>query len=118
MRQISGKACLAAMVIAFGCIWSGTASAMVGYVVDDQLILSGQVVDGDAEQVAKALASSSAITTVILRNSPGGDRGVRFLLLGLRAHLSRRAPPPVHRRLCAGIHQCRISRILSGLAAR
>src|SRR5271155_2251929 len=73
MRQISGKACLAAMVIAFACIWSGTASAMAAYVVDDQLILSGQVVDGDAEQVVKALASSAAITTVILRNSPGGD---------------------------------------------
>ena len=52
MRQISGKACLAAMVIAFGCIWSGAASAMAAYVVGDQLILSGQVVDGDAERVA------------------------------------------------------------------
>jgi hypothetical protein len=74
MRQISGKACLAAMVIAFGCIWSATAFAMAAYVVGDQLVLSGQVVDGDAEQVANALvSSSSAITMVILRNSPGGD---------------------------------------------
>jgi hypothetical protein len=74
MRQISGKACLAAMMIAIGCIWSGAASAMAAYVVGDQLILSGQVVDGDAERVADALASSSSvITTVILRNSPGGD---------------------------------------------
>jgi len=72
MRQISGKACLAAVVIGFVCIWSCAASAMAAYVVDDQLILSGQVVDGDAQKVAQAL-TSSAITTVILRNSPGGD---------------------------------------------
>ena len=72
MQQISGKTCLAAAVIAFGCIWSCAASAMAAYVVDDQLILSGQVVDGDARKVEQALASS-AITTVILRNSPGGE---------------------------------------------
>jgi len=68
MRQISGKACLAAMVIAFGCISSGTASAMAAYVVDDQLILSGQVVDGDARKVC--LISSGSETTTVLP-SPG-----------------------------------------------
>jgi hypothetical protein len=72
MRQIIGRACLAAVVIGCLCAWSDAASAMRSYVVGDQLILTGQVVDGDAEQVAKALASS-AVTTVILRNSPGGD---------------------------------------------
>jgi hypothetical protein len=72
MRQISVRAYLAALVIGFTCIWSSTASAMLGYVIDDQLILTGQVVPGDEEQVEKALASAT-ITTVILRNSPGGD---------------------------------------------
>jgi hypothetical protein len=72
MRQINGRAYLAAAMIGVLCLWSSVASAMLAYVVDDQLILSGPVVDGDAEQVQKALASS-AITTVILRNSPGGD---------------------------------------------
>jgi hypothetical protein len=72
MWQISGRACVAVAVIGVLCIWSCTARAMLAYVVDDQLILTGPVVDGDAEQVQKALGSS-VVTTVILRNSPGGD---------------------------------------------
>jgi hypothetical protein len=72
MHQINIGTCFAAILFGFACLWPCNASAMAAYVVDDQLILSGQVVDGDAERVAQALASS-AITTVILRNSPGGD---------------------------------------------
>lgn len=72
MRQTSIRACLTAAAIAVACVWSGYASAMQAYVVDNQLILTGPVVPGDAERVERELASS-AITTVILRNSPGGD---------------------------------------------
>jgi len=133
MRQISGKACLAAMVIGFVCIWSCAASAMAAYVVDDQLILSGQVVDGDARKVAQALASS-AITTVILRNSPGGDsvNGGQIAELlrqrGLRTAVSRFCYSVCGRMFLGGRTRqftddyapefCRISRILPGHHAR
>lgn len=40
--------------------------------VGDQLILSGPVVDGDAEKVRRALAKNNSIRTVVVRNSPGG----------------------------------------------
>jgi hypothetical protein len=72
MWKIGGRACLAAAVVGFLCAWSGAASAMQAYIVGDQLVLTGQVVDSDAEQVQRILASST-VTTVILRNSPGGD---------------------------------------------
>lgn len=72
MAQISSRACWAAIMIGVVCIWSSAASAMLAYVVGNQLILSGQVIDGDVLKVERALASP-AITTVILRNSPGGD---------------------------------------------
>lgn len=42
-------------------------------VVGDQLILSGPVVKGDHDKIRSALGTSPQITTVILRNSPGGD---------------------------------------------
>ena len=40
--------------------------------VGDQLVLSGPIVDGDAEKVRQALAKSTSIRTVVVRNSPGG----------------------------------------------
>jgi hypothetical protein len=49
-----------------------SASAMEAKVVGDQLILSGTIVDTDVVRVASAL-QNPAITTVVLRNSPGGD---------------------------------------------
>ncbi|MBV8778416.1 MAG: hypothetical protein JO258_14560 [Alphaproteobacteria bacterium] len=45
---------------------------MEAKIVGDQLILSGTVVEGDAARVRRALENTS-ITTVVLRNSPGGD---------------------------------------------
>jgi hypothetical protein len=48
-------------------------SAMDAKVVGDQLILSGPVMSGDLDKIRDALAASPAISTVILRNSPGGD---------------------------------------------
>jgi hypothetical protein len=51
---------------------SGAAAAMDVRVVGDQLILSGLVVEGDQAKFEKALAGHPAVTTVILRNSPGG----------------------------------------------
>ncbi len=40
--------------------------------VGDQLILSGPVVDGDAEKVRRALEENTSLRTVVVRNSPGG----------------------------------------------
>jgi hypothetical protein len=40
--------------------------------VGDQLVLSGPIVDGDAEKVSQVLAKSTYIRTVVVRNSPGG----------------------------------------------
>ncbi len=51
---------------------SGSA-AMEARVVGDQLILPGPVVNGDLDKIRDALAASPQVTTVILRNSPGGD---------------------------------------------
>ena len=41
--------------------------------IGDQLVLSGAVKRGDDARAAAALASHPEITTVVLRNSPGGD---------------------------------------------
>ena len=38
----------------------------------DQIILSGQVVEGDVARFQRALGANPGVTTVILRNSPGG----------------------------------------------
>jgi hypothetical protein len=73
MRGTRGKRLLAAAVLAAALAAGAPAApAMEVTVVDDQLILSGPVVDGDFIRVRKALADT-AITTVILRNSHGGD---------------------------------------------
>ena len=83
--------------------------------IDDQLALSGAVVDGGVVRVKNAL-ENPAITTVILRNSPGGGsadrlpysensirqhglrtRGLRLLLLVLLAPVSRQAHAFLHR---------------------
>ena len=42
-------------------------------VMDDQLLLSGPVVAGDAEAVESRLTEQPQIKLVVLRNSPGGD---------------------------------------------
>ena len=49
------------------------AGAMQINVSGDQIILSGPVVWSDAADVALTLADNPAVTTAILRNSPGGD---------------------------------------------
>lgn len=70
------------------------ASAMQMKTAGDQLILSGPVVDGDLGRVQEALAESPDVTTVILRNSPGGDAptgyrvGELFRTRGLRTAVS------------------------------
>jgi hypothetical protein len=48
-------------------------AAMEAKVVGDQLILSGPVVNGDLDKIRGELVASPQVTTVILRNSPGGD---------------------------------------------
>jgi hypothetical protein len=69
-------------------------SAMDAKVVGDQLILSGPVISGDLDKIRDALAASPAISTVILRNSPGGDiatgyrTGELFREKGLRTAVS------------------------------
>ena len=47
-------------------------AAMTIKEIGDQLVLSGSIVDGDAEKVRQVLVKSSSIRTVIVRNSPGG----------------------------------------------
>ena len=75
-------------------IASAPASAMQVKVTGDQLVLTGQVVSGDLDAIRKALDGSSEITTVILRDSPGGDAptgyavGALFRDRGLRTAVS------------------------------
>ena len=72
---------------------SGSA-AMDAQVVGDQLILSGPVVKGDFDKIQDALAGFPPVSTVILRNSPGGDAptgyrtGELFREKGLRTAVS------------------------------
>jgi hypothetical protein len=60
----------------------------------DELILSGPVVGGEAPKIANILSDIPIITTVILRNSPGGDIptgyavGEMFRVKGLRTAVS------------------------------
>ena len=51
---------------------SRLSTAMTIKEVGDQLILSGAIVDGDTAKVRQALAKSTSIRTVVVRNSPGG----------------------------------------------
>jgi hypothetical protein len=55
-----------------GLVFATGATAMTLKEIGDQLILSGPVVDGDAEKVRETLARNPIIRTVVLRNSPGG----------------------------------------------
>jgi len=74
MRQLfhRGKFTIVASAALYCFCLPPMAAAMEARVVDDQLILSGEVVDSDVVRVKNAL-ENPAITTVILRNSPGGD---------------------------------------------
>ena len=56
------------------------AAAMDLTQAQDQLILSGKVVDGDAQRVAAALADDPGIRTIILRASPGGHAPTGYRL--------------------------------------
>ncbi len=47
-------------------------------VVKDQLILSGSVIEGDLPKIERAFKANPKITTVILRNSPGGHPQTGF----------------------------------------
>lgn len=91
MRKLRTLALIAA---ALAVIVPQTASAMDVKVVGDQLILSGPVVNGDLDLIHSALARSPEITTVILRNSPGGHiatgyrTGELFREKGLRTAVS------------------------------
>jgi hypothetical protein len=49
-----------------------TGQAMEAKVVNDTLILSGPVIQGDIQRFNEALAANPAISTVVLRNSWGG----------------------------------------------
>jgi hypothetical protein len=60
-------------LLSAGLMCSTASTAMTLKQVEDQLILSGPVVDGDADKVQKTLAKNPLIKTVVLRNSPGGD---------------------------------------------
>jgi hypothetical protein len=73
MRRIIGGVIIAAAA-AVGILSAPShgAFAMDIKVAGDQLILTGRVADGDARKVEHALDGAS-ITTVILRNSIGGD---------------------------------------------
>jgi len=70
------------------------ACAMAITVSGDQLILIGPVVNGDFAQVQDRLAHAPQVTTVILRDSPGGDidtgyrLGEQFRARGLRTAVS------------------------------
>lgn len=92
-RIISGVILAAVVAVGTFCAPSRGALAMDMQVVGDQLILSGHVVDIDARKIESALASAP-ISTVILRNSPGGDTatGIRvgemFRQRGLRTAVS------------------------------
>ena len=74
MRQLfhRGKFTIVASAALYCFCLPPMAAAMEARVVDDQLILSGEVVDSDVVRGKNAL-ENPAITTVILRNSPGGD---------------------------------------------
>jgi hypothetical protein len=72
----------------------GRAQAMQTATSGDELILSGPVVSGDTTRITDALDNNPSITTVILRNSPGGDVptgyqvGEMFRRNGLRTAVS------------------------------
>jgi hypothetical protein len=94
MRRIIGKVIIAAVaVIGILCAQPHGGFAMDMQVVGDQLILTGHVVDSDARKIESALAGAP-ISTVILRNSPGGDTatgykvGEMFRQRGLRTAVS------------------------------
>jgi hypothetical protein len=86
----------ASLLAAFAlcCTISPNARAMQIAVWGDQLILSGPVVDGDRARIEDRLAQSPQVTTVILRDSPGGDAatgyrlGEAFRAKGLRTAVS------------------------------
>lgn len=83
-------ACLVALVLG----QPVSAEAMQVWVSGDQLILAGPVKGGEVTQVTETLATHPEITTVILRNSPGGDiptgyaLGEMFRRKGLRTAVS------------------------------
>jgi hypothetical protein len=60
------------LLVLEGLTFSTCLTAMTLKEVGDQLILSGPVVDGDAEKVRRTLANNTSIRTVVVRNSPGG----------------------------------------------
>jgi hypothetical protein len=64
---------LAAITIAVLMLSVTGSSAMELKVVGHQLVLSGPVIGDEPAKVAEALAKSSDVDTVILRNSPGGN---------------------------------------------
>jgi hypothetical protein len=53
-------------------VCSEPSTAMTMKEAGDQFILSGPIVDGDADKVRQALAKRPSIRTVVVRNSPGG----------------------------------------------
>ncbi|MGD0105144.1 MAG: hypothetical protein ABSC06_14035 [Rhodopila sp.] len=83
-----------APIAAFLACLGVAANAMQIAVAGDELILSGQVVGDETSKVADILAANPTITTVILRNSPGGDVpagyaiGEMLRMKGLRTAIS------------------------------
>ena len=72
----------------------GPAASMEAVVVEDRLILSGPVVDGDIQRFETALVQNPGVKTVVLRNSWGGHVmsgyriGERIRELGLSTAVS------------------------------
>jgi hypothetical protein len=85
---------LCAVVLSLLSVTSTAVSAMEFRLLADQLVLIGAVESGDFEKTRNTLASSPAVDTIVLRNSPGGDissgyrLGEFFLEKGMRTLVS------------------------------
>jgi hypothetical protein len=66
------------ILIAWFAIPTHAAFSMQAKIVDDQLILTGDVVNGDFDKIQGALVKSPNVNTVILRNSHGGDAATGY----------------------------------------
>src|SRR5262249_23229090 len=71
--RVDSLGAVAFVLLAIATLAPLRSSAMELKIVGNQLILSGPVVGNELEKVTEALRRSPAITTVILRNSQGGN---------------------------------------------
>lgn len=105
------------LAFAFGLMLAGAsaASAMEMRVAGDQVILSGAVNVGDAVRLKTILAANAGrITTVVLRNSPGGDANTGFAIGDLiRAQKLRTALAGYCRSACSRMYLGGVERIFT-----